>query len=49
LTGVWVGDDKVAAIGVRSPGGSPATGRLNVCTDLDYFGLIVPCGITDTA
>ncbi len=48
LTGVWVGDEKVAAIGVRVARGRTRHGfALNVDPDLGMFEHIVPCGIRD--
>lgn len=48
LTGVWQGDLKLAALGVAVRGGVSYHGfALNVCTDLDFFSLIVPCGLSD--
>ena len=48
LTGVWVGEAKVAAIGVKISRGVAYHGfSLNVNPDLSYYDHIVPCGITD--
>ena len=47
-TGVWVGKNKIAAIGIAARRWVSFHGvALNVTTDLSYFDLIVPCGFTD--
>lgn len=46
--GVWVGDRKVAAIGVRVRKGVAYHGiALNVVNDMGIYRRFVPCGITD--
>ena len=48
-TGVWVGGNKIAAIGVKFTSGR-ITSRgfaLNVTTDLSWFDRITPCGIKE--
>ncbi|MBI2345887.1 MAG: lipoyl(octanoyl) transferase LipB [Deltaproteobacteria bacterium] len=46
--GVWVGRDKIAAIGLHISRGITQHGfALNVRTDLEHYRYIVPCGIRD--
>jgi len=50
LTGVWVGDRKIASIGVGVRHWITMHGfALNVCGDLSPFNQIVPCGINNVA
>ena len=44
--GVWVGDAKIAAVGVKISAGVSSHGvALNASPDLGYFDHIVPCGL----
>jgi lipoyl(octanoyl) transferase len=51
--GVWIGNEKICAIGVRMrrrPSGEFVTSHglaLNVSTDLTHFQTIIPCGLSD--
>ena len=48
LTGVWVGDEKIAAQGVRLSRWVTMHGfSLNVDPDLSFYDGIIPCGIFD--
>jgi lipoyl(octanoyl) transferase len=47
-TGVWIGDRKIAAIGIKVSQGVTTHGfALNVSTDLSLFTHILACGIPD--
>jgi lipoyl(octanoyl) transferase len=47
LTGVWVEDRKIASIGVHARSWVTWHGfALNVSTDLSFFDVMVPCGIS---
>ena len=48
LTGVWVGNEKIAALGVRISRWVTMHGfALNVNPDLSFYDGIIPCGIFD--
>jgi len=50
LTGVWVGDEKVASIGIKVSHWVTMHGfALNVNTDLKFFDFIFPCGLKDVS
>jgi lipoyl(octanoyl) transferase len=48
LTGVWVDNKKIAAIGIKMSRWISMHGlAININTDLNYFNKIIPCGISD--
>ncbi|PWK05204.1 lipoyl(octanoyl) transferase LipB [Tumebacillus permanentifrigoris] len=53
MTGAWVGDEKICAVGVKANRDTANQGyisshgfAINIDPDLSHFGYIVPCGIT---
>ena len=48
LTGIWVGDEKLASIGIKMSKWITMHGTaLNVSTNISYFDNIIPCGVRD--
>lgn len=48
IIGLWVGENKIAALGVRIRRGVAFHGfALNVAPNIHHWGFIIPCGITD--
>ena len=47
-TGVWVGEEKIGAIGLKVSRGVASHGlSLNVNPDLSYYRHVIPCGMPD--
>ena len=47
-SGVWVGQEKIAAVGIAIQHGITRHGvSINVCPDMTHFSYIIPCGIRD--
>jgi len=47
-TGVWIGDNKICAMGINAQREITSHGlAINCNTDMRWFGNIVPCGIRD--
>lgn len=47
-TGVWIGDNKICAMGINAQREVTSHGlAINCNTDMSWFGNIVPCGIQD--